>query len=235
MPTTELSAARSAVEAAQRALQAAVETTAVIAAAAQESESAFADILIKHTEWRGRAARRVVEAAKAKREIPDSTVPERDVVRKESAKGMLEAVQEALRTAQTEEAAARKELEQAQAHERALRGQLRQERYDQIASQRRSLWAEDERLTARLFVVALDTDNGHSSIAPLTQEASNVLHSPPLRPSAESLYGGHVLADIHTPRSGECDLISQARKYWAEFDAALEEPTEHDTASERAA
>jgi hypothetical protein len=225
--THELTAARAAVETTGVKLSAATQAATRARAAVQDAQAAVNALTAEHDDWVRRASHRIATAAREGRDAPSLSVSDKDAARRQSVEGTFVASQAALAELEVEEREARAVFTKAQEQERQARADLRQAEYDRIANERRALWAQDEALAALLFVVELDIDN-HRNVAPLTQEASNVLHSPDPRTSAQSLGGGHVLANLDTPICGELDKLARAREYWHEFDARLDESAEQD-------
>jgi hypothetical protein len=232
--THDLTAARAATQSARAKLTITTEAVARTRSALKAAETVMNTLAGERADQITRASHRIASAARERRELPALSVSDPDAARRHAAQITVAATRAALTELEAEEHTARAKLATAERLEEKIRGHLRQAEYDRIANQRRALWAQDEALAASLFVVALDIDSGRN-IAPLTQEADRVLHSPDPRASVESLGGGHVLANFDTPICGEFDLIAQARRKWAEFDAALEELETEERPEERAA
>jgi hypothetical protein len=105
------------------------------------------------------------------------------------------------------------------------RDDLRRAEVDRIAGRLSELRREEFVLCARLAAVDLDA---RGCLTALGHEALN----PPGRPTAQSLLGGKLLADLHSSPAGNRAAIEAARQYWAAFDATPPQPT---PAAERAA
>jgi hypothetical protein len=107
------------------------------------------------------------------------------------------------------------------------RDDLRRGEVDRIAARLAELRREEFVLCSRLAAVDLDargclTARGHEAL------------NPPGRPTAQSLLGGKLLADLHSSPAGNRAAIEAARQYWAAFDANPPQPSPPN-AAERAA
>ncbi|MFZ1905206.1 MAG: hypothetical protein WAU56_07425 [Steroidobacteraceae bacterium] len=108
------------------------------------------------------------------------------------------------------------------------RDDLRRAEVDRIAGRLAELRDEEHRLCARLAAADLD------SRGCLTVRGREALASPRGRPTAQSLLGGKLLADIHSSPAGNRAAIETARAYWRDFDANPPQPSPP-PAAERAA
>jgi hypothetical protein len=123
------------------------------------------------------------------------------------------------------EGASRQVLAAAEQRVQQARDDLRRAEVDRIAGRLSELRREEFVLCSRLAAVDLDA---RDCLTALGHEALN----PPGRPTAQSLLGGKLLADIHSSPRGNREAIEAARAYWRDFDATPPQPT---PAAERAA
>ena len=128
-----------------------------------------------------------------------------------TAQATLEAAQRSLKSFEALVADAGAVLEATIATERAAVARAKSAHADRIADELIALREHETELVARLTVARQDG-------VTLSFRAEAALNNAPCRPTSESLIGGHVVTDIHSPLNGSRSVLDDAWRYWsAEF------------------